>query len=82
MRNYLEILEDIKSILLKNAFYKEQKKLNFAILAGSTGGEIFSDCGHLLMVFQNENKHLEFLLEKLIKEYMSLSVHYGIYFKK
>ena len=82
MRNYLEILEDIKSMLIKNAFYEEQKKIEFAISGGSTGGEIFSNCGQLLIVFQNENKHLELLLEKLIKEYMSLSIHYGIYFKE
>jgi hypothetical protein len=79
MRNYLDILKEIASILIANGFVKEKQQLDNEIAAASTGTELCLRAGSVLLTF--ENTVVKNGLENFIAEYIDYCKLNGLFLK-
>ncbi len=82
MRNHLEILKEIDTILLNKEMLLERQELENEIRASSTGGELYSRVGSKLLTLKRQNTDLDASVGHLIKEFISYGKSIGIYPKE
>ena len=78
-RNHLEILSEIDSLLRTGGLESERQQLEDEVRSSSTGGELCSRAGSMLLTLKDDNEKVEKLIGKQIVEFIKYCRNNGLY---
>ncbi|RZL17066.1 MAG: hypothetical protein EOO89_09775 [Pedobacter sp.] len=78
MRNYIEILDDIESILNQNNYLEESKMLVMNVRAGFSQWEILGLTTDYLIEIESGNPSIKVLIDQLISELLLYCNYIGM----